>query len=245
MRVYYDNKITSSTLLSVSSENSNYPKRNLYSIHLSSAFRFTSKTSQNIVIDFGSAISIDAFCMSSNLTSSATVNVEFNSSNSWGAPAATKSITPGYRIITETFSSVSYRYARITISDATNTDDLSIGNIYLGQELLMPSFNSNYNISPTSTSVATDSVSGQVYGKKGYFFKPHTFTFPQFNQTKKEQLDSFVEFCDNILPFYMAISYNNRTEILPEYCRMTDILKSDKTERGLFYNGSMSTRESF
>jgi hypothetical protein len=90
-------------------------------------------TSINLVIDMSSATNNTLFVLADhNLTSSATLTLEANATDSWGAPSYTNTISPITDPIVE-YIDQTYRYFRIVVSDATNTDGfISIGKLYLG-----------------------------------------------------------------------------------------------------------------
>ena len=92
----------------------------------------TGVTAETLVIDLGSAQTATAFIlMGHNLTDSATLYLQANSSDSWVTPPYSQAVT-----IAPTCSlylSEEYRYWRISIADATNTDGyIRIDEIYLG-----------------------------------------------------------------------------------------------------------------
>lgn len=87
-----------------------------------------------IVIDFGSAKAITAAGLyDHNLTNSATVNLEANTSDSWGSPPYQQALTVAELTPILEYLNQTYRYFRFDISDVTNPDGyILIGGIYLG-----------------------------------------------------------------------------------------------------------------
>lgn len=68
-----------------------------------------------------------------NLTSSATIVLEENGSDSWGSPSGSAAISWSQDRILVYLSSGSYQYNSLVISDQTNPDGfISIGNLFIG-----------------------------------------------------------------------------------------------------------------
>lgn len=125
------NFINVNTLFSVSSEDPLYVKENLYNQRPSLAFRFDSKTDQDIIIDLGAATKFTLLALvNHNLQSAATMALMANPTNAWGAPAYSDPITWReenlYKKLDQT-----YRWVRVFISDPTNPDKLEIGELIL------------------------------------------------------------------------------------------------------------------
>jgi hypothetical protein len=96
-------------------------------------WRATGDTSENIVINLGSAKAITAFVLQDhNLTSGATVTLQAHTSDSWGAP----SYTSGALTVQDPiyfYPSETYQYWRILLADAANPDGyIDAANLFLG-----------------------------------------------------------------------------------------------------------------
>lgn len=93
-----------------------------------------------IIIDLGSAQQIKAVALyDHNLTSAATITLEGNDANAWGAPAFSEAITwVDDKILHYLSTAQTYRYWRISITDMTNTAGyIEIGELYLGSYIEM------------------------------------------------------------------------------------------------------------
>lgn len=112
----------------------------------------TGDSSENIVVDLGSAQAVTAFLIGDhNLTAGATITLQANSSNSWGSPAYSQVVTvqdPAYLYLSQT-----YRYWRVLLADASNPDGyIKIGELYIGTytelaaEIARPLWGSQINI---------------------------------------------------------------------------------------------------
>ena len=127
------NYITSSTLDSVSTEDVRFVKEHLYNRRPSLPFRFKDvKVDQSIVIDAGVDISPTIIALiNHNLLVGATIKIEANATDAWGAPSYSQALTWReenlyYKIVGQT-----YRWWRIFVSDALNPLNLQIGEAIL------------------------------------------------------------------------------------------------------------------
>ena len=84
MIILYDNKVYDATITPNSEQTGYEFSTALKNTRLSRTGRFVGDASENIVFDFGSALSCD-YCVvaGSNLTSGATVTIQANASNAW------------------------------------------------------------------------------------------------------------------------------------------------------------------
>lgn len=145
-RYLYNNLIDAA--LTVSTEDSVYVKENLYNQRIGKPFKFTADGG-NIVIDLGSAQPVDAIAiLAHNLTNSATITLEGNATDSWGAPAKSENITWATKNAYKIFTEVSFRYWRLVIADGTNPNNVKIGELVIctGVEL-----SSNYQFGAVDT----------------------------------------------------------------------------------------------
>lgn len=99
-----------------------------------SEWRSTDVSDENLVIDLGSAQTPTALVIGHhNLTSGATITLQANASDSWGAPSYSQAISWASDTIGYFLSGQNYRYWRLRLQDAANTDDyLRIALLYLG-----------------------------------------------------------------------------------------------------------------
>lgn len=144
VRILNVNKIkTVQRLFTASSEDEDYPANNLQTDNYSQTWRTEDvATAYTVVQDFGAATECDTcFLGNVNLTSSATVKIQANASDSWGAPSVDETITvsglglspPHRNLYHELASAETYRYWRISISDTGNTNGFyEVGEWWLG-----------------------------------------------------------------------------------------------------------------
>ena len=127
------NKILTATL-TPNTENAQFPVENIQDPRTTKVFR-TTGTSLALVIDFGTATAIDTIAFKASKTGSigwtGNLTLEMNASDSWGAPSFSTTITPDldFNIGYKTFSTQTYRYARLT---AAGSSYVELSNIFLG-----------------------------------------------------------------------------------------------------------------
>lgn len=141
----HTNKIVSvsGVVITPDSEATLYPKTNLYNYNPASVFRTVDAASaHNIVFDFGVATTIDTLAIANpNFRTSATVTIQANATNAWGAPSFSETVTlsglgtdpPFYNLFHKLSSSQNFRYFRLLISDIGNPDGYyEMGEVWLG-----------------------------------------------------------------------------------------------------------------
>jgi hypothetical protein len=127
------NLLTAVTLVSVSTENTIYPKENLYDDRPSKPFYWTSKLAQEIIIDLGATPPLLELIAIFNhtLMQAATITVEANNAGFPGAPL--QSWSPAWREYDFYFRPLdTFRYWRVYIDDPTNPLIPRIGELWLG-----------------------------------------------------------------------------------------------------------------
>ena len=240
MIIGYDNKYNLATL-TASDENPAFPVENSQDTRLSRLYKSTS-TSINIVVDLGESLTATAFFLANhNLTSSATITIEGNATDSWTTPSYSNSITYSADIIQELFATQTYRYWRVVISDATNTDTfIKFGNIFLGTYLSITNSSHNITVNDIDTTTETVSQSGQRYRDIGYIYKQYQLNFPRITQTEKEALIT-LKASNRKKPVYIMIDSTGVSEFTPIYGSIADISYSRVFNN--FYTISMTINE--
>lgn len=174
---YLLNLISSGATITPSSEDSAYPKANLYDKQAARVFRSESQTSLTILIDFGAAITADSIALiNHNLTAAATLSLKADGSN----PPTTGVATPAYRAhdLWEAFVSTTARYWLLTITDS-NSSDIEIGQLVIGLRVAFPR---GRRIAESYKPVRERSViSGETYA--GVLWNYYLFDRRKFNPT--------------------------------------------------------------
>lgn len=161
-RLFYNNKIkTVAHSLIADSAQTNYPALNLMTDNYSQTWRtLDAATSHNVVNDFVIGVQIDTvFLGNVNLTSSSTVTIQGNATDSWGAPSFSEVLTvsglgqdPKHRNLYHELSSAqTFRFFRLLISDTTNPDGFyEIGEWWIGLRVALAA-NQQHEIQHTQT----------------------------------------------------------------------------------------------
>ena len=149
----YNNLLEIATL-TASSAAAGYPASNLKNPFRSKTWKTAGATAgtAQLVVDHGSAKAVNAIALTGYDWASApgTLKVEFNSSDSWGAPAASETLTwvsattPGGNkgsIIKKLSAPLTYQFNRLSVVYAPG--DWNLGLMFLGQ-YFEPAANYNY-----------------------------------------------------------------------------------------------------
>jgi hypothetical protein len=168
------NLITAGATITPSTEDTAYPKENLYDRQAANVFRSNSLTSLTILIDFGAAVQANTIALiNHNLTASATLKLEADNS----ASPTTDVAIPTYRRydIWKDFTLTSKRYWLLTITD-TNTEKIQIGQLILGVRTAFPRGRKIGGYSPARDRAT---ISGETYA--GVFWNYHLFQRHKLN----------------------------------------------------------------
>lgn len=186
MRISYTNYLDAGTV-SASSENVIYPVENVQNGRLAKPWRTLSATGVNCIVDLGAAVAIDTVAiMGHTLTTSATVVIEANSSDSWGAPAWSTTLTALEGMILKFFDAAqTYRYWRYTIEDATNGSAyLDIGRLWLGDYLQIdPPSTANFSVKKERSDTVTYGRARQKYATEGVGWRSFDLDFRAYHGT--------------------------------------------------------------
>lgn len=136
-----DQRLSGSVTITPSTEDTEYPKANLYDSNPAKPFKFTATTG-NIVFNFGSAVAVNFFAIiHHNLTAAlSNVAIQANSSDAWGAPPLNQTITvPSYEqdgfpvnpFVDLSAISNTYQYWRLNFGTA-NAAAIALGEVWFG-----------------------------------------------------------------------------------------------------------------
>lgn len=204
MKILSTNLIDSASLTG-SSEDISFPASNMQDSMLASVWRTTGITSENVVINLGTAQSADiVFVANHNFTSSVTLTLEGNSSDSWGAPPFSESLTYSSGIISKAFTSASYQYWRLTIADTTNSASyLKIGGLGLGAAYDYPGLGTDYSVENFTSAKKYISDGGQVYGSAGIQWRRISAQIPYVTAAERVTIESFFASVDWFYPVFV------------------------------------------
>ena len=134
IKFLYDNLWDDGTITS-SSEADGFPDTNTQQRWHTRCWRATGDAAEWVKVDLAAAQNVKTFVIKNhNFTAGATLKIQGNAADVWGAPAVDVTIPITTGTIIHTWSSnQSYRWWRISIADGANPDTyVKIGRVYLG-----------------------------------------------------------------------------------------------------------------
>ena len=246
MRILYDNIIKDATI-TASSEHPDFTFAvGLLDKRLSRVSRTIDDDDQWIKFTMSSATNASYICIKNhNFTSGATVKIEGNATDSWGAPTFTQTITVSDDMCAAFASTQNFQYWRLTVDDASNPDTyIEIGYVFLGVHLAMPGYDAAVTTGEKSTAETEYSASGQLYGDKRIVFKTAEITFPDVSQANKDLISAFFAEMDKTEPFVLLIAEDTPLIYPSLYCSLTtDLSWAKAPNQGLSYSLKLSFQE--
>jgi hypothetical protein len=195
---YFDLALGSA--LTALSESPSYPCINLQEERLSTTYRTIDLTAQTVTIDLGAAYNISTVAIiAHNFTSSATITVAANSSNSWGSPATSKTVAWNVDMMLNFFTPVSYQYWQLQFDDQTNPDGyVEMGRFWLGDYLTIdPSSEVDFQITKKRSDRIVHGSGQQKYGSIGSKWKEIKLSFPDTNYTMVDSISTMYDVVGN------------------------------------------------
>jgi hypothetical protein len=232
MRVSYNNyfDLALGSALIPLSESPSYPCVNLQEQRLSTIYRTIDLTAQTVTIDLGTACSVSTVAIiAHNFTSSATVTVAANSSNSWGSPATSKTVTWNADMMLNFFTPVSYQWWQLQFDDQTNPDGyVGIGRFWLGDYLTIdPSSEVDFTITKKRSDRVIHGRGQQKFGSIGVGWREFKLSFPNTNYTMVDQISDMYDTVGNHQSFIFC-NYDSIRDISklvePTYVSITNNL---------------------
>ncbi len=218
------------TITGSSQANTDLAAANVVHDHVSKPWRTTGKASENIVFDLGSAKQITMFSMFVfNLTSSATVTLQANASNSWGSPSYSQALTMATNADSEViqrlvyFLNQTYRYWRVTFADAGNADSyLQIGRIAAGTYYeAVRNIGQSFSINMIDPSEGEKAPGRQTFFRARKRFRRANIAFQLQNQTQTDKLSAVMEKVGNSKPLVLSLDPTSRPTKDSMYCYLS------------------------
>lgn len=232
MIINYDNKVYNATI-TASTESPQFTfSVALKDTRLCRVGRTIACTAEYVVCDLGAAYAIDHIhILNTNLTASATVTIEANTSNSWGSPAYSAALT---QLTTDTWyvslpAPQTYRWWRITFADSTNPDGyVEIGALWIAPKLVMPEMSREQTLPRRTQSETTRSVAGQLYGDRRVQLRSAAISYPSVSEALRQSLLTMFAVVDITEPFVMLLWEDDLDIEPPIYCSFTKDLEFKK-----------------
>jgi len=224
MRILWDNWLDDYTLLA-SSAAANLPASNLQDPRLSLPWRSTGDSDEWIKIDAGVGNTLNPNCAAiagHNLTSGATIKIQGNATDVWTAPTVDETITWRIDAMMHFFTGSALRFWRCKFADASNPDGyIQIGRPSLGTHLQMPAIEPGPALPRKTSSVSTDSITGQGYGDLGITWREFGVVFPPIiTEAERQSIVTMWKAVENVVPFFLAVWEASFDVEGPAYCRL-------------------------
>lgn len=202
------NETTSDATLTPNSENVNYPATNILDSRRTRLFKtVAATTTATIVFDAGAAVTVDSISIDNHNISSGvtTFKIQGNATDAWGGPSVDETLVWAAGIVTKSFTGGSFRYWRLHIIDAGNTDTfISLGRVMLTNEFTMPDISPSVGHSRNSHSIKSISVNGSAYQDSRYFGSLISVRFPKISHAEKANMISQLEIIDIGQPMFVT-----------------------------------------
>jgi hypothetical protein len=212
--------------LSASSERSGFPATNVQHPHLTRTWRSVALTSQRLTFDAGGGLTIAPTLVviaAHNLTSSATLSVEQNSTDAWGAPPVSVPAVIVDGLILVYLPGVAYQYLSILFNDATNPATyIEIGRVEGGVYWQSAEdIDRGTEDGVEDTTRVTESVTGQSFGDLGQQKQTYRVSFGIMQAETRVSLKAIYAAVGQHMPIILIPNENALDVLPPLYCRMT------------------------
>jgi hypothetical protein len=161
------------TVITASSENTNFPASNLKHPFRSKRWRSTASTSESVVFDLVTTEAVDSVVIlwpkedGIRLSDSAVVKIQANATNVWTSPAVNQTLTINdvYMVASHYFSTdQSYRYWRVVVQDPGNAYGcVELGVVWIGKSLAIDNAQNGFKAALTDLSKSSKTDFGHVY----------------------------------------------------------------------------------
>lgn len=202
------NLIDDNSILTVTGswgESSNFPVENIYNQRITNRAIFDTAKAGEIVIDLASAKEIDSiFIFNHNFTSSVSVSIQANSSDSWGSPPVDETITYASLDMVLEITSETYRYWRLVVDDSTRSaNDIAIGEVVLGlQDELSRNFLWDFAKNTQYNNIVHETVGGNIWTYSLFKRRRWLTSFVKMSESEKDEvLDIFDNTLGGYTPF--------------------------------------------
>jgi len=250
VRILWDNELDKYTLL-FSSERSGFPATNVQHPHLTRVWHSLALDDEYVAIDAGVGETIIADCAflgAHNLSATAVVKVQACDDGTYADPDVDETLTWDDGIIGAFFTSAEHRFWRFLIDDPDNEDGyIEIGRLALGSYLQMPPIEPGIDLPMGTTTLVSESVSGQAFADKGQVYLNPTFAFPLITQAERSSIETMWRAVEQHTPVFLVVWEDSLTVQGPIYCRINqDSLPWQKAgEAGLMWSVRIEFKEAF
>lgn len=221
MKLIHTDLLKTGTLTTLGSL-AGYDISNLLDIRLSRPWRTDDIASTWFKVDLGSAKDVDAIALiAHNLTSGATIHLQGNATDAWGAPSVDEVVTWRSGVIYLFLNSAeTYQWWRVTIADAGNSDGyLEIGRAMLCEHFDLPEFPStDFKDAPEDETQRSFSVTGQLYANVGIKYRKYSIGLGVVADATRQAFVAVVNSVRIYDPIVLFIDENATSKVEPLYC---------------------------
>jgi len=228
---FADNQFLEASMMTVSSEDSDYPIENILDPIRSRLFKPLSNTF-NIVIDLGVNASVGFIGIVGPLSAyfgisdAATITIEANNINDFVSPPFTTTATPE---LTGVFKFVDgandYRYWKVSIDDNTNPTIMELGYLYFGDYLQLESrtLSKGFSSGVVDPTKQVTSMSGALYyDEKQKYHRFNGLSLGYIPAADRRLLEKM--YYDNGKSTPMFVSIDPNLKISEEYGELTKLM---------------------
>jgi hypothetical protein len=180
MRIAYSNLVDDATI-TASSEDPMMPADNVKVQRLAKAWRTTAVTGITCVVALDSAQAVDTVAiLGHTISTSATVTIEANTTDSWSPAAWSTSLTAlDNTILRYLDSAQTYQYWRFTVEDASSASTfIDVGRLWLGEYLqISPASTSNFTVSFERSDTVSYGRGRQKFATQGVGWRSFDLSF--------------------------------------------------------------------
>lgn len=223
-RFMYNNLFDLSTLtLTVSSEESGFPKENLQHIWPSRPWRTTGTADEWVKVDFGAATGITAFIAETHdIPSGATLNIQAHASDAWGAPTVNVALTWTVDKLIKFWSSPqSFRWWRFRMQGGGGAGYRSIGRIFLGTYFETAVNFRHRGITHIDPSTIIKSSGGQPSADKKTHFSKREYLFRLTSDAEIASLETIFSTVGQAEPYFLCETPDSDPDTTLYYVRNT------------------------
>ena len=233
-------------ILTANSSTLNYPVGNVLDSRLSRIFKTDSSTTATIVFDCSAAVNVTSIIIANHNISSGvtTLKLQGNATDSWGTPSVDETLTWASGHIIKDITQASYRYWRIQIIDAGNSDGfISIGRAWIGDLYQSPGIAPAINHNRVSESVKSITPSGQSYQDTRYKYSIITTTWPKLSHAEKAAIFAIFDDIDIGTPFFVTFEESN-SDLGTLYVTIdNDSINASLLSNQAYYTASINYKE--
>ncbi len=181
-------------------------------------------------IDFdagsGNTIDADSVAILGHNISSNAERIQYLMSASANFSSATTDVafTHATGLMSVYFAADSQRYARVSVTDSTNTDDyIEMGAVYIASYLqITGGVGIDFPFQVLDSSAGRYSNTGQWFGDEGEVLDLYSFAKPYADNAFKASFITMFETVKKVKPIIMDFNESAHSSILPVYCKFNE-----------------------